>query len=285
MGNNEGWIQVISLSGLLFRRESGKEEEEKKARPKAVFLNDLKDITKDINNAANWFFGTGKYEKIENNGNCRQDFSLPDAIDIFSQPSFKDGGECEFTCPYAETEKLVMTQDAYKKMLSYAYYANKKGGKEVGMIMVSNADGVVHEIHMPKQVASGGDFSFESIDAMEIKKCINNGERFVGWSHSHCNMSPFLSGTDIENIETLLEVHPKIFSVVTNAKGDTRAWMHCKLPCGEASVREISISLVMDENVLKEEIKLEVEEKLRGRVLFPLPGRIIEFVSKNKEAV
>ena len=69
MGNNEGWIQVISLSGLLFRRESGKEEEEKKARPKAVFLNDLKDITKDINNAANWFFGTGKYEKIENNGN------------------------------------------------------------------------------------------------------------------------------------------------------------------------------------------------------------------------
>jgi len=283
------------IGALLFKKKTEKKEKvENNYSMKEDFRGSFRELKQDLGNALEWFFGSGKYEKMDEYAKMRNQmysgsdfFGLPDNVGIFSSPgSCASGDECQFICPHAESDRLVMTQDAYKKMLSYAYFANKKGGKEVGMIMVARSDGIVHEIHMPKQTASSASFSFDAISAMEVRKYINNGENFVGWAHSHSNLGPFLSGTDIDNIETLLEAHPKIFSVVTNARGETRAWVHCKLPCGQASVREIPINLVMDKTVLNEEIKLEVEQKLSAnRFSFPLPGRIIEFVPTRGEMV
>lgn len=188
--------------------------------------------------------------------------------------SYINVGEIEtcnnIKCSLMDVGNVKMTHEAYSQILNYA----RVSSSEFYSIMVGN-NGTVTRVILPRQTATGTNCNLSAIEASGIK--FRKGEEFMGWAHSHVNMSVFLSGDDMENIKTLLVAHKSIYSVVVNRYGDIKCWISKRLPCGEDVTTEVPVRVLLEPNTIYLE---KCQKDIKDNVKSP----IVKVFSKKKKS-
>lgn len=126
---------------------------------------------------------------------------------------------------YDDIKSLKITEGALKKAQTYAVNIKRVLGKDIecyGYLITPNefTDGVVRDIFLASQEADSMQVKLDIDDVIRAGKELKaKGFKILGWWHSHNTMSTFHSGTDDENLFTILnEIAPINFVEVKNEK-------------------------------------------------------------------
>lgn len=126
-----------------------------------------------------------------------------DMLDIFNSKSSE----------YPELKKIKITREAYEKanLISKRVSRVSRCGDEVYLLFLnekSKEDLVIRDVYVPYQEVNASGCNIKVEKGKEDKENVERmGKRVMGWGHSHGNLSPFHSMTDIYNLRHIPSLH------------------------------------------------------------------------------
>jgi proteasome lid subunit RPN8/RPN11 len=159
---------------------------------------------------------------------------------------------------------------AHKKMLDMSRAVDSEVG---GMLVctISEDEISIDDLLIPEQTVSGASVDIDSDKLSEFVTPLAESDpelfsRIRGWWHSHCNMEPFWSGTDTNNIKDMLKDFSTLISVVSNVHGamTVRLDLKAQSECGEVIITidnmEPEFETATESNPWVEEQKAKIKD-------------------------
>lgn len=171
---------------------------------------------------------------------------------------------------YEPITSMKITSEAMEKIFSIA-----EGVKTECYALLLGKDGIVYDIFVPNQSATGVSVESDEISIIEVGKVVEEtGLDVLGWAHSHGVMDVFFSGTDDRNQERLLhetdnidEKYRKfIYGMTVNQNRECIAFVTTQYKNLDVDMVEADVHIIpvpTDFHKINEKYKKIIKEKVK----------------------